>query len=122
MARCSRLQYTDDVQRGRRRPPHRSEPKTVASLMADVIAKLGGEARGAEQSAFTAWTQSVGEVFATRTRAERLLGSTLFVRVESSALAHELSLLKGEILLRLTKVLGPGVVNDLRTRVGPLDG
>jgi hypothetical protein len=31
------------------------------------------------------------------------------------------TMLKGEILVRLAEVIGPGVVGDIRTRVGPLD-
>ncbi len=40
------------------------------------------------------------------------------VRVESSALGHELVMLKGEILVKMNATLGPGVVTDIRTRVG----
>jgi hypothetical protein len=42
------------------------------------------------------------------------------VRVASSALAHELTLLRAEILARMTAELGPNVVTELRTRVGPI--
>jgi hypothetical protein len=48
-------------------------------------------------------------------------GKTLLVRVSSSAFAHELTLLKGEILAKLRVALGPGRIEDLRTRVGNLD-
>jgi hypothetical protein len=40
------------------------------------------------------------------------------VRVATSALAHELTLLRGEIVERMADELGPGVIVELRTRVG----
>jgi hypothetical protein len=55
------------------------------------------------------------------TRAEYLREGTLFVRVSSSALAHQITLLKREILVRMAPLMEPGTVTDLRTRVGPLD-
>jgi hypothetical protein len=55
------------------------------------------------------------------TKAERLHEGTLFVRVSSSALAHQITLLKREILERMQPLVDPGSVTDLRTRVGPLD-
>jgi hypothetical protein len=42
----------------------------------------------------------------------------LFVRTASSALAHEITLLRGQLVERMTAVLGEGIVRDLRTRVG----
>ena len=69
-----------------------------------------------------AWPEAVGEVLNRRTRPEAVRGKTLIVRVDSSAFAHELTLLKGEILARLQRSLGGAVLDDLRTRVGPLEG
>ena len=40
------------------------------------------------------------------------------MRVATSALAHELTLLRAEILARMAAELGPDVVLELRTRVG----
>ena len=51
---------------------------------------------------------------------ESVRGKTLIVRVDSSAYAHELTLLKGEILERLRRALGGPLIDDMRTRVGPL--
>jgi predicted nucleic acid-binding Zn ribbon protein len=88
--------------------------------MPEVVARLGGDGRAAEHKVFAAWSGAVGVGLTARSRPETLRGRTLFVRVESSALAHELTLLKATVLLRLGQTLGPGVVDDLRTRVGPL--
>jgi hypothetical protein len=86
-----------------------------------VVAKIGGDARAVEHRVFDGFGIAIGQLLRHRTQPEKLRGSTLFVRVGSSAIAHEVTMLKGEILSRLAQVIGPGLVTDLRTRVGPLD-
>jgi hypothetical protein len=89
--------------------------------MGEVLARLGGHGRAREFRAFECFARIIGDTFRSRTAPERLAGTTLFVRVASSALAHELTLLRADILARLRAELGPGVVEDLRTRVGPIE-
>jgi predicted nucleic acid-binding Zn ribbon protein len=104
----------------RRRRPRNPEPETAASLLPMLVARIGGDGRALEQRVFGAWPGVVGDLLRRRTRPEALRGKTLIVRVDSSALAHELSLLRGQVLAQLGRTLGPGVVEELRTRVGPL--
>jgi predicted nucleic acid-binding Zn ribbon protein len=106
------------VKSPRRRARH-TEPETAASLVNAVVAKIGGDARATEHRVFDGYAVAVGTLLSHRTHPEKLRGSTLFVRVGSSAIAHQLTMLKGEILVRLAEVIGPGVVADIRTRVGP---
>lgn len=84
------------------------------------MARIGGDDRAREHRVFAAFDTAVGAALRKQTEPETLKGTTLFVRVTSSAMAHHVTLLKGEILTQLTRVLGNGIVNDLRTRVGPL--
>jgi hypothetical protein len=107
------------VKTSRPRARH-TQPESAASLLSAVVAKIGGDARALEQRVFDGYGTAVGELLRHRTQPEKLRGSTLFVRVGSSAIAHELTMLKGDILGRLAHVLGPGLVTDIRTRVGPL--
>jgi predicted nucleic acid-binding Zn ribbon protein len=86
--------------------------------MGEVLARLGGSGRAREFRAFDCYARAVGAAFRARTQPERLVGTTLIVRVASSALAHELVLLRAEILERMAAELGPAVVTELRTRVG----
>jgi predicted nucleic acid-binding Zn ribbon protein len=104
----------------RRRRPRNPEPETAASLLPMLVARLGGDGRALEQRVFGAWPGVVGDLLRRRTRPEALRGKTLIVRVESSALAHELSLLRAQVISQLGLAIGPGVVEELRTRVGPL--
>jgi predicted nucleic acid-binding Zn ribbon protein len=95
-------------------------PETAADLMGQVLARLGGSGRALEFRVFDCYSRSVGEMLRLRTEPDRLAGTTLYVRVASSALAHELSMLKRDILEKMARTLGPEVVTDLRPRVGAL--
>lgn len=89
--------------------------------MAGLFTRLGGQDRAREERVFTSFVQAVAPPLAGHSRPERLRGTTLFVRVESSVLAHELSLQKRTLLDHIAAKAGAGLVTDLRTRVGPLD-
>jgi predicted nucleic acid-binding Zn ribbon protein len=106
----------------RARGPHRpaAEPTTSADLVGQTLARLGGSGRAREFRVFECYARVVGAAFRACTRPERLAGTTLFVRVGSSALAHELTLLRAEVLARMAAELGPDTVTELRTRTGPI--
>jgi predicted nucleic acid-binding Zn ribbon protein len=93
-------------------------PETSADLMNQVLARLGGTGRALEFRVFEAYNGAVGEMLRARTSPERLNGKTLQVRVASSALAHELTMLRHDVLARIAREVGDDVVTDLRTRVG----
>jgi predicted nucleic acid-binding Zn ribbon protein len=113
-------EYGERVTYPRRRRARHAEPESAASLVNEVVARIGGQARALEHRVFDAYTASVGAMLGQKTRPEKLRGTTLFVRVSSSAIAHSLTMLRAEILGRMAADLGAGVVSDLRTRVGPL--
>jgi hypothetical protein len=104
----------------RRKRSRQGEPETAASLIAAVVSRIGGDARALEHRVFDAYNAAVGTLLRQRSLPEKLRGTMLIVRVGSSPIAHQLTLLKGDLLARLAASLGPGVVTDLRTRVGPL--
>jgi hypothetical protein len=106
------------------RPKHREHagpPETTGDLMGQVLARLGGQGRALEFRVFDCYARVVGELLRARTAPERMAGTTLFVRVATSALAHEIMLLRGEILAKLNAELGAGTVTELRTRVGKVE-
>jgi len=103
------------------RPKHREHlgpPQTTGDLMGQVLARLGGQGRALEFRVFDCYARVVGDLLRSRTAPERMAGTTLFVRVTSSALAHEVTLMRGEIVAKLNAELGAGTVVELRTRVG----
>lgn len=112
--------YGEPVRPRRRGRARNAEPQTAADLVSAVVARLGGEARALEQRVFDRYDAVVGELLRLRTQPESLRGATLYVRTSSSAIAHQLTVLRGEIVAKLAAELGPGVVTEIRTKVGPL--
>jgi hypothetical protein len=106
--------------RRRTREKRRGEPETAASIIEALVSRIGGDARALEHRVFDAYNVAVGTLLRQRTAPEKLRGTMLIVRVGSSPIAHQLTLLKSDLLARLAATLGPGVVTDVRTRVGPL--
>lgn len=89
--------------------------------MSAVVASIGGDQRGREQKVFAVYADVGGEFLRKNTRPDALRDGTLFVRVPSSAIAHHVTLLRGDILRKMAPLLPPGMVTDLRTRVGGLE-
>lgn len=106
--------------RSHRRGPQRPSAPAVSSadLVGEVLGRIGGKGRALEFRVFDCYTRIVGETLRARTMPERLVGTTLFVRAATSALAHELTLLRADILERMAAEMGQGIVLELRTRVG----
>lgn len=103
-----------------KRERRRTTPETAADLMGKVMQRLGGTVHLNEYQAFGAYSEAAGPVLARHSQPESLRGKTLFVAVDSSAVAHELTMLKGEILERMAAALGAGLIADIRTRVRSL--
>jgi hypothetical protein len=104
------------------RPRRRkSEPQPASALVSAVVASLGGQRRGREQQVFSVYTDIGGDFLRKHSRPDALRDSTLVVRVSSSAIAHHLTLLRGEILKKMAPLLPPGMVTDIRTRVGQVE-
>jgi hypothetical protein len=104
------------------RPRRRkSEPEHASALVPAVVASIGGERRGREQQVFSVYANIGGEFLRKHSRPDALRDGTLVIRVSSSAIAHHLTLLRGEILRKMAPLLPPGMVTDIRTRVGQLE-
>ena len=72
-----------------------------------------------ERIACTAWRKSVGKNVALRTRALKLVRTTLVVEVEDELWRKNLWSLRYQILRNLEKALGPGIVTDVELRIMP---
>jgi hypothetical protein len=68
--------------------------------------------------ALTLWREVVGDTLAQASTAETVRGGVLFVRARSGVWAHELTLLRGDILQRLNSRLGGAVLSDIHFKAG----
>ena len=66
-----------------------------------------------------AWKQAVGKKVAQRTRALKLVRTTLVVEVEDDIWKKNLWGLRYQILKNLAKAVGPEIITDLELRIMP---
>ncbi|MDD3579424.1 MAG: DUF721 domain-containing protein [Desulfobacca sp.] len=100
------------------RRTHLPHPVPVGEVLQKILKPA--DLRLTEQRARIrwAWEQSVDEYFKPQTRLVDYQRKILWLEVPSSFWMQELQFLKPQILANLTELLGPGVVNDLRFRMG----
>lgn len=72
-----------------------------------------------ERIACAAWKRAVGKRVALRTRALKLVRSTLVVEVDDEVWRKNLWSLRYQILANLEKAIGPDIVRDVELRVMP---
>lgn len=66
-----------------------------------------------EASVVVSWEQIVGKSIAKRTRRVYIRDRVLFVELQSPSLKHDLSYHKAQILEKLNKEFGDGVVSEI---------
>jgi hypothetical protein len=79
--------------------------------------KLPASAVSAEDMARAAWPLAVGKRIASQTRAAGLVRERLVVEVEDAIWQRQLWTLRGQILAKLSEILGAGAVGALEFRV-----
>ena len=88
----------------RRRRKLESHPETVAALLKSVFSKDREALRKMEESrALMAWPAIVGPAASRASRAEKVKGTTLIVRVADPLWMQQLSLLKQDLLAKYRK-------------------
>lgn len=100
-------------------PPKKSQPMSIADVMAKVLAQKGMSERIAQVGAIDDWAQVVGAQIASVTEPLSITADgVLWVRVTTAAWMNELSLLAPTLLQRLNAVPGRQPVKQLRFRLG----
>ena len=93
-----------------------SYPKPAGSVLLDTLRQMGLGATLVRQSIVTRWPKIVDSVVGKRARAERLMGDTLYVVVDSSVWMNELCAIKYVLLEKLNANLDHDVpkIKDIR--------
>ncbi len=99
-------------------PKKKSQPVSIADVMAQVLAQKGMTERIAQVGAMNDWATSVGAQIASVTEPLSVTADgVLWVRVTTAAWMNELSLLAPTLLQRLNAVPGRAPVKQLRFRL-----
>lgn len=104
-------------------PGELGEPVSIG----DAAALVGDELGLAEPRSFArlvdAWSDIVGDTVAQHSRARGVRNGVLAIVVDASAWATQLRFLEADLVERVSRVVGPGVVSAVRISVdaGPSD-
>ena len=95
-------------------------PQPIGEVIADIIARRGLAREVASRQRDEAWQEIMGEDLAAETRLGPVRRGRLDVIVIDSALAHELTFQKEEIIAKIEQRLPELGVTSLRFRVGSI--
>jgi len=98
-----------------------SRPALVGDILKERISALGWECRLLEEEVLTSWDAAVGPQIAAHAHPSHVTDHRLTIVTESPVWTQQLSLLKPDLLRRIAKHFGPGVVTDLYFITGKIE-
>ncbi|TWT46869.1 DciA family protein [Botrimarina hoheduenensis] len=97
------------------------KPKSIADVMARLLAKRGYAAIRSDEVIGAAWAEAVGTAVARRSRVSTFSRGQLEVIVSSSAIVQELQFDQSRLLESLRRIVPDAKITSLRLRVGRLE-
>lgn len=92
----------------------RTEPRSITSIINEVMADAGLTSTFNEQKACHAWPDVVGPIIDRHTSRRYVNHGILHVYLTSSALKQELTFHRDTIISRLNDIVGARVILDIR--------
>jgi predicted nucleic acid-binding Zn ribbon protein len=96
-------------------------PELIGDILKERIGALGWEGRLREEEVLTRWDAAVGPQIAAHARPSHITDRRLTIVTESPVWTQQLSLLKPDLLRRIARNFGPGVVTDLYFITGKIE-
>lgn len=96
----------------------KDSPADLHTIFDSVFKKMDGTPQREQLRIWDIWEEAVGPRIAERAQPEALRNAVLVVSVSSSVWMQELSFLKQKILDRLQQKLAPGIIRDIRFKMG----
>jgi hypothetical protein len=88
-------------------------PEPIGAILKERIGALGWAGRLREEEVLTGWDAAVGPQIAAHARPSHITDHRLTVVTENPVWTQQLSLLKPDLLRRIARNFGPGVVTEL---------
>jgi predicted nucleic acid-binding Zn ribbon protein len=88
-------------------------PESLGGVLQNLLKNLGLERRINEQKLISNWEKIVGIKIAEKTKAFKIEGKKLFVKVQSPSWRNELFYLKKEIIEKLNSSVKQEVIKDI---------
>jgi predicted nucleic acid-binding Zn ribbon protein len=95
-----------------------SRIESIGNVLSQVVRDLGLGKKLNEQRAVVEWSDVVGARVAEHSRAMRVDAGRLFIEVDSSVWAQELSLMRHSILREMDARIGKGVIETVHFVLG----
>jgi predicted nucleic acid-binding Zn ribbon protein len=96
-------------------------PELIGDIIKERIGALGWEGRLREEEVLTRWDAAVGPQIAAHARPSHINDHRLTIVTENPVWTQQLSLLKPDLLRRIARNFGPGVVTDLYFVTGKIE-
>lgn len=93
--------------------PSKSDAVHISQAIQELLKTQHLKPRFDEASVVVSWERIVGKSIAKRTRRIYIRDKVLFVELQSPSLKHDLSYNKAQILEKLNKEFGDGVVKEI---------
>ena len=90
------------------------KPKVLGDSITKLLRNMGIEEKVKEYQAINEWSQIVGENVSKVTKAQRVVNGILFVKVKNSSWRNELIYMRQEILIKIDKTVGSGIIKEVR--------
>ena len=116
-----KLQYMARRSELHRRRFYARQPKKLADVMAQLVAKRGYSRQRSDEQLQAVWKTAAGPALAKFSRAIAVRRGRLEVLVSSSTMMQELSFARGRIVAELQQKLPEAKIEDLKLRVGRID-
>ena len=101
--------------------PRGGRPALVGDILKERLSALGWECRLLEEEVLTSWDAAVGPQIAAHARPSHISDHRLTIVTESPVWTQQLSLLKPDLLRRIARSFGPGVVTDVYFITGKIE-
>lgn len=96
-------------------------PCPIGDIIKERSGALGWECRLREEEVLAGWDAAVGPQIAAHARPSHISDHRLTIVTENPVWTQQLSLLKPDLLRRIAKSFGPGVVTDLYFITGKIE-
>ncbi|MCJ7662922.1 MAG: DUF721 domain-containing protein [Desulfobacterales bacterium] len=93
----------------------------VKAVVKSTLRRLDLDAKMKGYAAWGVWAKAVGDTIAQQAQPAFMRGGVLFVKCSSSAWMQQLQFMKGQICEQLNRLLGKGVIKDIRFQMGMID-
>ncbi len=90
------------------------KPKALSHSITKLLRNMGIEEKVKEHQTINEWSQIVGENISKVTKAQRVVNGILFVKVKNSSWRNELIYMRQEILIKIDKTVGSGIIKEVR--------